>query len=139
MTRPIIYELLEEIKRNLDVLTRLRKLSEDEFTNDPEKYLLAERCFQLAIQCVLDISGYIAAQKGWQRPENSSQAVELMGRQGVLTKSFVERIAGMANFRNILVHAYLGIDRKVVYRYLDRLEDFREFSRQILDFLDKAD
>lgn len=26
MTRPIIYELLEEIKRNLDVLNRLKKL-----------------------------------------------------------------------------------------------------------------
>ena len=94
MTRPIIYELLEEIQRNLKILERLRSLSEDEFVGDAEKYLLAERCFQLSIQCVLDISSYIASQKGWQRPENSSQAVELMGRQGVLTPDFAARIAG---------------------------------------------
>jgi uncharacterized protein YutE (UPF0331/DUF86 family) len=139
LTRPIVYELLEEIQCNLTILRRLSQLTEDEFVADPEKYLLAERCFQLAVQCVLDISAYIASQKGWQRPENSSEAVALMGRQGVLTMEFADRIAGMANFRNILVHAYLKIDRKIVYRYLSRLDDFQEFARQILAFLEHDD
>lgn len=137
MTRPIIYELLEEIQANLVILERLRALSQDEFVANPERYLLAERCFQLAVQCVLDISLYLAAQNGWQRPETSSQAVLLMGSQGVLDRDFAEHITGMANFRNVLVHAYLKIDRKIVYRFLSELDDFREFSRQILRYLDR--
>lgn len=135
MTKPIIYELLEEIDKNLLILTELKGMSEEDFLGSPHNYLLAERCFQLAIQCVLDISLYIASQKGWQRPETSSDAIALMGKQGVLSPSFAEKILGMANFRNILVHAYLKIDRRVVYRFLNDLEDFREFSRQILKFL----
>ncbi len=135
MTKPIIYELLEEIDRNLSILERLRTIPEKEFIAEPERYLLAERCFQLCIQCVLDIALYLASQKGWQRPENSADAVRLLGTQGVLTKQFADQIVGMANFRNILVHAYLKIDRRIVYRFLDDLEDFREFSRQILDYL----
>ena len=39
----------------------------------------------------------------------------------------------MANFRNILVHAYLGINRDMVYSYLSELGDFRSF----IGFLDK--
>ncbi len=135
MTKPIIYELLAEIDRNLEVLERLRGLTLEEFTTNPERYLLAERCFQLAIQCIVDIAFYLASQKGWQRPETSSDAVVLLGRRGVLQKDFAEKIVGMANFRNILVHAYLKIDRAIVYRFLDDLEDFREFSRQLLDYL----
>ncbi|MBI3924472.1 MAG: DUF86 domain-containing protein [Armatimonadetes bacterium] len=136
MTKPIIYELLEEIQRNLDLLQRLRAVPEEAFVSDPERYLLAERCFQLAIQCLLDISFYIASQQGWQRPESSSEAVLLMGTQGVLTREFSEKIVGMANFRNVLVHAYLKIDRHIVYRFLSDLDDFREFSRQVLDYLE---
>ena len=41
----------------------------------------------------------------------------------------------MANFRNILVHAYLGINRQLVYEYLSRLEDFREFERHLEGYL----
>lgn len=92
MTKPIIYELLEEIDRNVAILESLRKLTEDEFVTSPERYLLAERCFQLSIQCVLDISLYLASQQGWQRPATSADAVELMGRQGVLKKDFADRI-----------------------------------------------
>jgi uncharacterized protein YutE (UPF0331/DUF86 family) len=36
---------------------------------------------------------------------------------------FATRIAGMTNFRNVLVHAYLRINRDIVYEYLDKLED----------------
>lgn len=138
MTKPIIYELLDEIQNNLLLLEKLKSVPEEEFVQNPERYLLAERCFQLAIQCVLDISMYVAAQKGWHRPENSADAVRLMGRQGVLTPEFAEKIVGMANFRNILVHAYLKIDRHIVYRFLNDLEDFQEFSRQLLSYLEHS-
>ena len=42
----------------------------------------------------------------------------------------------MANFRNILVHAYLQIDRTRVYKLLDELDDFRTFTRQIITYLE---
>lgn len=136
MTRLIIDELLEELERNVRLLEPMRELTEDEFVADPHQYLFAERCFQLAIQCLLDVSLYIASQKGWQKPPTAADAVALLGRQGVLDQDFAATIVGMANFRNILVHAYLKIDRRKVYSFLDDLEDFREFTRQVLRFIE---
>ncbi|MCE7869395.1 DUF86 domain-containing protein [bacterium CPR1] len=131
----LVRELLIEIDRNVSLLSELASLSREEFTRNPRHYLLAERCFQLAIQCVLDIGFYLAAQSGWQRPEESREAILTLGRQGVLPSDFAQRIQGMANFRNVLVHAYLGINRNLVYDYLTRLEDFTEFSRHIESYL----
>ncbi len=131
----LIRELLSEIDRNIGLLNELAGLTREEFTGDPHRYLLAERCFQLAIQCVLDIGFYLAAQNGWQRPLDSREAILTMGRQGVLTTEFAQRILGMANFRNVLVHADLGINRDLVYDFLSRIDDFTEFTRSIEAYL----
>ncbi len=123
------------MENNLTLLEELRKLSKEEFVAQPKHYLLAERCFQLAIQCVVDIGYYLSAQKGWQRPEDSRDSILAMGRQCAIPREFAERIQGMANFRNVLVHAYLGINRQLVYEYLGRLDDFREFARHMESYL----
>lgn len=128
-------DLLEELERNLSVLDELSRLEEDVFLADPHRYLLAERCFQLAIQCVLDMGYTLASLRQWQKPTDGRDAILVMGRQGVLPLEFAERIAPMANFRNILVHAYLGINRKLVFQYLGQLDDFRVFLRHLEEYL----
>jgi uncharacterized protein YutE (UPF0331/DUF86 family) len=43
----------------------------------------------------------------------------------------------MAGFRNILVPGYTRIDRAIVHDHLKKLEDFRDFQKHILEYLDK--
>ena len=124
-------DLLEELERNLIILEELGAIGQDEFLANPRHYLLAERCFQLAIQCVMDMGYTLASFHQWQRPEDGRDAILLLGRQGIVPMDFATKIAPMANFRNILVHAYLGINRELVYRYLGQVEDFRHFLRYL--------
>ncbi|MBT9584241.1 DUF86 domain-containing protein [bacterium] len=128
-------DLLEELEKNLRLLEDLKTLDCEEFLANPRHYLLAERCFQLAIQCVLDMGYTLASLRQWQRPGDGRDAIRLMGRQGVIPTDFAERIAPMANFRNILVHAYLGINRELVYRYLSQTDDFRAFIGYLETYL----
>jgi uncharacterized protein YutE (UPF0331/DUF86 family) len=44
-------------------------------------------------------------------------------------------MAPMAGFRNVLVHQYLEIDQKEVYRYLENLDQFYEFDGYIREWL----
>lgn len=131
-------DLLEELERNLVLLEELRGMEESAFLADPRHYLLAERCFQLAIQCVLDVGYTLASLRQWQRPTDGRDAILLLGRQGVLPSEFAQKIAPMANFRNVLVHAYLGINRRLVYEYLGQLDDFRQFLRYLEEYLGPA-
>ncbi|MEW6282815.1 MAG: HepT-like ribonuclease domain-containing protein [Candidatus Eremiobacterota bacterium] len=62
-----------------------------------------------------------------RRPED----ILTLGRQGVLPMAFAEKISAMAQFRNVLVHAYLHINRGLVYDFLSRLDDFDTFARHV--------
>ncbi len=128
-------DLLQELEKNLVILEELGNLSRDEFLANPRHYLLAERCFQLAIQCVMDMGYTLASFHRWQRPEDGRDAILLLGRQGILPEAFAAKIAPMANFRNVLVHAYLGINRELVFRYLSQVQDFRIFLQHLDAYL----
>ena len=138
MSKTVIEELLEEMERNVRLLEELKAESLPDFVSNPRNYLMAERCFQLAIQCLIDIAYYLAAQNRWTKPESASDAVKALGEHQVLDSGFADKIVGMANFRNILVHAYLQIDRARVYKMLNELDDFRTFTRQIITYLENG-
>ncbi len=131
----VIRDRLAEIDENVAILEELSGLSESEFCSDPKVYKLAERCFQLAIECILGIAHYLIAQNDWPRPQSNSEALIILAEQGVIPKDFATKIAPMINFRNILVHAYLGIDHHMVYQHLCRIGDFRTFQRHLLRYL----
>ncbi len=120
LNHSVVQERREEIHRSLAVMEDLRAIPRDEFVREPKHYLLAERCLQLAIECITDICYYIAAKEGWGKPRHGTDAIALMGEKRALDAEFAGRIVSMGNFRNILVHAYLNIDRGIVHRRYQR-------------------
>ncbi|MCK4268157.1 MAG: DUF86 domain-containing protein [Actinomycetia bacterium] len=135
MNKEIIIDRLKEIDDNLAILEKLAKHSREKFIAQPEIYKLAERCLQLAVDSVLDISHYILAQQNWPRAEGK-EAIRSLGQYRVIPAEFAEQFSHVAGFRNILVHEYLKIDRNKVFDFLHNLQDFREFSRYVLGFLE---
>lgn len=135
INKEVVLDRLKEIDDNAVILERLAKLDENKFVADPEKYKLAERCLQLAIECVLDIAHYVLAQKNLPRAEGA-EAIAGLGEYGILPLDFAQQISPMAGFRNILVHEYSKINRHKVYAYTQQLHDFRDFQKHILAFLD---
>jgi len=100
-------------------------------------YKLAERCFQVAIECVIDIANYLIAQNNWTRPLYHAEALLVLAQHRIFPMKFARRITGMINFRNILVHGYLRIDRAIVYENLKELHDFAEFEKYLLGYLSR--
>lgn len=137
MNTKVIMDRLSEIEENLIILEENKNVPIEKFISDAHIYKLAERCLQICIECILDIANYIIAQNNWPRPKNDSEAIIILGSNEVIPSNFAESIVGMANFRNILVHGYLKIDRSIVYRYLHRAEDFRKFQKYILENIQK--
>jgi uncharacterized protein YutE (UPF0331/DUF86 family) len=137
MNQHVVFTRFNEMDENLKILEEFKAISFAEFAGNPKIYKLAERCFQLCIECIIDIAHYLIAQNQWEQPLNTKEAIMSLGDHGVLPELFAESIAGMAGFRNILVHGYTRIDRAVVYDNLKKLEDFRDFQKYILEYLDK--
>jgi uncharacterized protein YutE (UPF0331/DUF86 family) len=133
----VIYSRLQEMNENLSLLSEINKTDLDKFQSDPKIYKLAERCLEISLECLIDICHYIIASNSWTRPKDNAEAIILVGQRGVIPLEFAKKIVGMANLRNILVHAYLTIDRKLLYEHINHLEDFKEFQKHILTYIKK--
>lgn len=121
----------------LKKLRELAKLEYEEFSESQTFPDLAERNLQIAIQCLLDIGNHIIAEEGFKPPDRNEDIFKILGEEGIIPISFASRIEGMASFRNILVHDYLEIDIQKVYHHLTNyLEDFREFARHIIKYIE---
>ena len=99
-----------------------------------------ERYFQIALECVIEISEMIIAEKGFRKPEKYREAIFILGDNGILPKNFSKRFAPAAGFRNVLVHRYAEVNLNKLYRHLQEdLKDFDAFARHIVRYLKKSD
>jgi uncharacterized protein YutE (UPF0331/DUF86 family) len=135
--RFVVTARITKIREYVALLRRIRGLADERrFVSDPLIYGNAERYLQLAIQAVLDISHHIVADRNLPLPADSKSLFDLLARQKVVSKGLSVKLAAMAGFRNILVHEYLEIDRRRVYRALTtELRDFERFIRAVTRLL----
>ena len=135
--RYVVQARVAKIREDVALLRKIRRLAEERrFVKDPLIYGNAERYLQLAIQAVLDISNHIVADMKLSLPADSKELFDLLAKHKVLSAPLSKRLASMAGFRNVLVHEYLEIDRRRVYRALkEDLGDFEKFIKAVSKLL----
>jgi uncharacterized protein YutE (UPF0331/DUF86 family) len=127
---------LQRLDEYLEYLRELRQASQSAFLADHRIYGLAERYLQLSVQIVMDVGQMLIVAKNLRRPESNQDIFVILGEKKNISKNLEERLTGIANFRNILVHDYEKLDHKKVYAHLrDNLKDFTDFKKQILKSL----
>ncbi len=132
----VIRRRLEKLDEYLGFLEQMRAYDEREFLADPEHYGSAERFLQLAIEALLDMGSHIIADEGLGSVNQSRDVPRLFREHGYIDEALEERWIRMIGFRNILVHAYLDVDRRQVYRILhEGLSDLRALQRVFAGFL----
>jgi uncharacterized protein YutE (UPF0331/DUF86 family) len=135
--RHVVQSRLAKIREYVALLRRIHRLAEEpRFIKDPLIYGNAERYLQLAIQAVLDISNHIVADMNLNLPGSSKELFDLLAARKILPVRLSKKLISMAGFRNVLVHEYLEIDRRRVYRALkDDLRDFENFIKAVSKLL----
>lgn len=135
--RYVVRARIAKIREYVALLRKIRRLADERrFVKDPLIYGNAERYLQLAIQAVLDISNHIVADMKLNLPADSKELFGLLATHKVLPVRLSKKLVSMAGFRNVLVHEYLEIDRRRVYRVLrDDLGDFAKFIKAVSKLL----
>jgi len=102
---------------------------------DPDERWTVERGLHLCAQNALDIATHLAASAGRDAPDYAT-AIDVLGELAILPAEFARRFRGIAGFRNVLVHGYLGVDLSRMHRLVNSgLDDFVEFARFIEDHI----
>ena len=137
MLRPeVIRRRLQKVDEYLNILEELRRYGLEDFLANPERYGSAERFLQLTIEALLDTGSHVIAELGLGTIETYSDISRVLAKNGYIDRDLAERWIRIIGFRNILVHEYLDVDRKVVHEVLQRqLKDLRVIKQALAQFL----
>ncbi|MGH8935395.1 MAG: type VII toxin-antitoxin system HepT family RNase toxin [Acidimicrobiia bacterium] len=94
--------------------------------------------FVTAIEGCARVAHHLAISEAWGVPETNAEAIEELGRRGVVPPGLADGLAEAVRFRNVLVHQYAEVEDQRVVENLDRLDDFADFVREVGGWLPDA-
>ncbi len=135
----VIWERLRSLRDEVAYLKSERdQLS---FFKDYEENLrlrrAIERGLHISIESCLDIGRHLIASESLPFPETNKEVFQTLARAGIIPRTLLPSLLGMAGFRNLVVPEYVKIDDHEVYKILQhQLGDFDTFAEAIIDHLE---
>ncbi|MFN2324192.1 MAG: DUF86 domain-containing protein, partial [Trueperaceae bacterium] len=97
------------------------------------KYGSAERFLQVAVEVLNDLGAHLVARAGGEPVVAYRDVPRRLLESGVLDAEQADVWRLVIGFRNVVVHEYLEVDRKLVHDVLQhRLGDLRDLMRALL-------
>lgn len=133
MTDDVVLNKVQSIERCLARVT-------DEYAGDPTR--LENRTvedaivlnLQRACQATIDLAMHVVSKRRLGVPGETREAFDLLQRAGIISADLTRTLRAMVGFRNVAVHQYQDLDRRIVRRIIERhLEDFRAFAKVVID------
>ena len=126
----VLRKRLGKLDEYLAILRELRRYTFEEFVANPEHYGSAERFLQLAVETLTDLGNHVIADLRLGTVDSYSDIPRLLYESGYIGLEACENWIRMIGFRNVLVHDYLDVDRRLVYEVMQqRLGDFEALRR----------
>ena len=114
----------------------MKSYSFEKLRSEPEIYGSCERFLHLAIEATLDVGNHLIADLNLGEVSWYRDIPKLMENNGYINAKLKEQWIRMIGFRNLLVHDYLEIDRKIVYEVLqNNLDDIAALKKVFAQFL----
>lgn len=139
LVNPAIAESrLRALERYLSKLEAFGATPLEDFLQNEDLRLAAERCLHLAIECVLDLAHHVIADLGCRSPSSYADAFTVLCEERLISEELCRSLQKSAGMRNVLVHEYLGIDHALVHHALGSpMDDLREFARIVVDLMEQ--
>lgn len=139
MSKEILNKIVvkfERLDEYLVYLKDIQKVNKRDFLRDFHFFGLAERYLQLSIEVLVDVGKLLVIEKGLRKPEDNQDIFAVLYEARIISEKLVTKLAGIVSFRNVLVHEYDKIDRKIVYQKLkENLDNLKDFKKAVLRYL----
>lgn len=126
---------LELIKEYLNFLKEIQSLPEEVFAASRRDFHSAERCLQLAIECLINIGNHIISDRGLRAPKDYADIFKVLAENCILFSEDILTLKQMVQSRNRLVHMYWDIEPKVLWQIIqDELGDIERCARNLAKY-----
>ncbi len=138
LDKELINLRIDVIERNLAEIQEITAEGYSHFKSNYRDELAAKQALLESIEACIDISNHIISIQGFRRPMDYKDIFLIMGEQDILDRTLSRKMQEMAKFRNVLVHRYINIENERLFQLMEKeTDDFKEFIRQILDYLNR--
>ena len=138
--REVIEIRIGLIIKYLDRLRKFESVSFDDYLNDFDKQLIAERLLQLMVEAATDINTYLLVRLFQAPSQTYVDSFIEAGRKGIITSELAKQIAQSGGLRNILVHRYIEIDSTIVFTAIGlAIKQYSLYVQQINFYLDSIE
>lgn len=137
---PFIQRKIKLIQEDLSKLEPLAHLSFDTVAKDPMKYGAAERYLERIVTRAIDINRHLIAELGTGKEvaRTYQDTFLRLADLNIYPEKFAQTIAPSAGLRNVLVHEYDEIDKRLVYKSVGMaLSKYAKYCDFLLKFLEK--
>jgi uncharacterized protein YutE (UPF0331/DUF86 family) len=136
----LVRRKLARLNMYLDKLKPIADATFNEYMSDFYKKTSAERLIQLIVECASDINSHVVLESGQRPPEDYTSSFIRAAEVELINHELANKLKGSGGMRNIIVHEYLDIDDRKIYEILPiAISDYKEYIRQVDDFLDRLE
>lgn len=140
--REFVTRKLHLIADDLEWLVRFKDDSLESLKSDELKLAAVERILERIVMRAIDINEHLISELGTGEGKSTRLTYRdtflFLTGLGVYSKEFSEQIARSAGLRNILVHDYNDVDRKIVHASIRHcLQDYHKYVESVHIFLDR--
>jgi len=134
--KQLVDKKLRTIEQYLRELREVNFPSFENFREDVIKKRFVERNIELAIEQMIDVCRHIVSALDLKEPNTYAECFHMLSKEGVIPKENVATFQKMVRYRNMLIHAYNGIDDSVTYGiYKKNLGDFETYINLIRKYI----
>lgn len=140
MEREIITTRLTLMIKYIDRFQKFESITLQEYLDNFDYQLIAERLIQLLVEAASDINSYLLLQLYNITPSTYYDSFIEAGKQGLISLELSRQLAQSAGMRNRLVHQYEEIDNIIVYRSFPKaLTQYTLYIKEITTYLDSLE
>lgn len=105
---------LRTIRELLDDLAGIGGIDRARLDAEPLTALAVERILCLVVELAFGCNGHVAVALLGRAPDSYRESFDLAADAGLIDRELAKALHPSAGLRNVLVHAYLDIDRDIV-------------------------
>ncbi|MDH4199594.1 MAG: DUF86 domain-containing protein [Spirochaetia bacterium] len=134
---------LQLIADDLSMLLQFRDETLESLTADHIRLAAVERIVERIVMRAVDANEHLISELATGKERSSRLAYKdtflILAEFGIYPENFAEQIAKSAGLRNILVHDYNDIDRKILHGSIrDCLKDYHRYLEYISAYMDST-
>ena len=137
MVNDVLWSKLCSLKRCLQRVEEKTPNKPEDFLSDIDAQDIVSLNLQRSVQLCVNISAHITSDLEMPPPLSMADSFDRLRQANILSEHTCLRMKKAVGFRNIAVHDYCSIDLDIVYSVCTKnLEDFKNFSREIMKWTD---